>query len=146
MSELPHAKSFRELIVYQKARQLALEIFEITKTLPREEMYSLTDQIRRSSRSIGAQIAEAWAKRWYEKSFINKLVDADGEQMETQHWISIACDCGCLGRERAASLQATCEEMGRLLGSMITKADKFSNPEALHVREEKAEYFTSTED
>jgi len=123
MSELPHAKSFRELIVYQKARQLALEIFEITKTLPREEMYSLTDQIRRSSRSIGAQIAEAWAKRWYEKSFINKLVDADGEQMETQHWISIAFDCGYLDREQATSRTATCEELGRLLGSMITKAD-----------------------
>ncbi len=146
MSELPHAKSFRELIVYQKARQLAQEIFELTKIFPREEMYSLTDQIRRSSRSVGAQIAEAWAKRWYEKSFINKLVDADGEQMETQHWIGIAFDCGYLDRERATSLKATCEEIGRLLGSMITKADKFSNPEALQVHEEQAEYFTATED
>jgi len=146
MSELPHAKSFRELIVYQKTRLLAREIFELTKKFPREEMYSLTDQIRRSSRSIGAQIAEAWAKRWYKKSFINKLVDADGEQMETQHWIGIAFDCGYLDRERATSLKATCEEIGRLLGSMIIKADKFSNPEALQVREEQAEYFTATED
>jgi four helix bundle protein len=85
MGELPHAKSFRELIVYQKTRLLVREIFELTQIFPREEMYSLTDQIRRSSRSVSAQIAEAWAKRWYEKSFINKLVDANGEQMETQH-------------------------------------------------------------
>ena len=85
MSELPHAKGFRELIAYQKARQLAQEIFEMTRLFPREERYSLTDQIRRSSRSVGAQIAEGWAKRWYEKSFVSKLVDADGEQMETQH-------------------------------------------------------------
>ena len=145
MSGLPHAKSFRELVVYQKARQLALEVFEITKTFPREERYSLTDQIRRSSRSIGAQIAEAWAKRWYEKSFITKLVDADGEQMETQHWVGVAFDCGYLNREQAASLRATCEEIGRLLASMIAKANKFSNPKALQVREEQAEYFTATE-
>lgn len=84
-------------------------------------------------------------KRWYEKSFINKLVDADGEQMETQHWISIAFDCGYLDREQAISLKATCEEIGRLLGSMITKADKFLNSEALQVREEQVEYFTATE-
>jgi four helix bundle protein len=71
--------------VYQKTRLLVREIFELTQIFPREEMYSLTDQIRRSSRSVSAQIAEAWAKRWYEKSFINKLVDANGEQMETQH-------------------------------------------------------------
>jgi four helix bundle protein len=146
MGELPHAKSFRELIVYQKTRLLAREIFELTQIFPREEMYSLTDQIRRSSRSVGALIAEAWAKRWYEKSFINKLVDADGEQMETQHWISIAFDCGYLDREQATSLKATCEEIGRLLGSIITKAYKFSNPEAMQVREEQAEYFTATED
>jgi hypothetical protein len=66
MSELGHAKSFRDLKVYQKARSVAKEIFELTKSFPREEMYSLIDQIRRSSRSIGAQIAEAWAKRRYD--------------------------------------------------------------------------------
>jgi four helix bundle protein len=85
MSSLPHAESFRDLIVYQKARQLSKEIFQVTKSFPREETYSLTDQIRRSSRSIGAQIAEAWAKRRYEKHFLSKLTDADGEQQETQH-------------------------------------------------------------
>ena len=84
MSNHPYVKSYRDLVVYQKARELAVEVFETTKSFPREEMYSLTDQIRRSSRSIGAQIAEAWAKRRYPKHFLSKLSDADGEQQETQ--------------------------------------------------------------
>jgi four helix bundle protein len=78
MSNLPHAQSFRDLMVNQKARQLAREIFLLTKMFPKEEMYSLTDQIRRSSRSIGAKIAEARAKRRYVAHFISKLTDADG--------------------------------------------------------------------
>ncbi len=77
MSGLAYAKSFRDLIVYQKARQLSLEIFKITTKFPKEETYSLTDQIRRSSRSIGAQIAEAWAKRNYDKHFASKLTDGE---------------------------------------------------------------------
>ncbi len=85
MSRLPYVRTFRDLIVYQKARALANRIFEISKTFPRKERYALTDQIRRSSRAIGAQIAETWAKRRYEKHFISKLTDADGEQQETQH-------------------------------------------------------------
>ena len=76
-------QSFRDLLVYQKARKLAQDIFVLTKAFPKEETYALTDQIRRSSRSIGAQIAEAWGKRRYEKHFISKLTDADGEQQET---------------------------------------------------------------
>ncbi|MDO9130944.1 MAG: four helix bundle protein [Anaerolineales bacterium] len=145
MSELPHAKSYRELIVYQKARQLARDVFEMTKAFPREEMYSLTDQIRYSSRSVGAQIAEAWAKRRYEKSFVTKLVDADAEQMETQHWVGIAFDCGYLNREQATVLKTKCEEIGRILAGMISKAESFCNPEALTVREEQVEYFTTAE-
>jgi hypothetical protein len=73
MTDLEHAKSFRDLVVYKKARAVAKEIFELTKTFPKEEMYSLTDQVRRSSRSIGAQIAEAWAKRRYEKPLLASL-------------------------------------------------------------------------
>jgi len=76
MSALVHAKSYRDLIVYQKSRMLAQEIFRLTCKFPKEEMFSLTDQVRRSSRSIGAQIAEAWAKRRYEKHFVSKLTDA----------------------------------------------------------------------
>jgi len=87
MSKLGHAESFRDLVVYKNARKLAKSIFELTKSFPKEEMYSLTDQVRRSSRSVGAQIAEAWAKRRYKKHFVSKLADADGEQQETQHWI-----------------------------------------------------------
>ncbi|MEI6596139.1 MAG: four helix bundle protein [Bacteroidota bacterium] len=82
---MEYVKSFRDLEVYKLSRQLSGEIFEVTKKFPKEEMYSLTDQIRRSSRSVGTQIAEAWAKRKYEKHFISKLTEADGEQLETQH-------------------------------------------------------------
>lgn len=125
MSALPHAKSFRDLVVYQKAKALAKEIFQISKRFPREETYSLTDQIRRSSRSIGAQIAEAWAKRLYEKHFISKLTDADGEQNETQHWIDTALDCEYLSVVEATKLNQQCEEIGRLLGGTIAKAEQF---------------------
>ena len=90
----PHAANFRDLIVYQKARNVAEEIFIISKQFPKEEIYSLTDQVRRSSKSIGAQIAEAWGKRRYEKHFVSKLTDADAEQYETQHWIETAVDSG----------------------------------------------------
>jgi four helix bundle protein len=75
---------------------LAKAVFEASKTFPREEAYSLTDQGRRASRSIGAQIAEAWAKRRYARHFASKLTDADGEQLETQHWLIMAFDCGYL--------------------------------------------------
>jgi len=77
MTEMKHAKSFRDLLVYQKAVKVSGIIFVISKRFPKEETYSLTDQIRRSSRSIGAQIAEAWGKPRYERHFISKLTDAD---------------------------------------------------------------------
>jgi four helix bundle protein len=104
MSGLQHARNFRELIVYQKSRQLQREIFKTTKSFPKEEIFSLTDQIRRSSRSIGSNISEAWAKRRYEKHFISKLTDADGEQMETQHWIETAFDCEYIDQKTSAQL------------------------------------------
>jgi four helix bundle protein len=81
-----YAAHYRELRVYSLSRELSNEIFKFTKDFPREERYALTDQIRRSSRSIGAQIAEAWGKRRYELHFISKMTDADAEQLETQHW------------------------------------------------------------
>jgi four helix bundle protein len=125
MSELVHAKSFRDLIVYKKARAVATRIFELSKTFPKEELYSLTDQVRRSSRSIGAQIAEAWGKRRYEKHFVSKLTDADGEQMETQHWIETAADCGYLSSSQAIEINDELSEIGRMLHSMMGKADQF---------------------
>jgi len=125
MSELIHAKSFRDLIVYKKARAVAKKIFELSKTFPNEERYSLTDQVRRSSRSIGAQIAEACAKRRYEKHFVSKLSDAEGEQLETQHWIETAEDCEYLTSSQATEVNDELSEIGRMLNSMMNKADQF---------------------
>jgi len=142
MSYLPHAKSFRDLLAYQKAKALAKEIFQLSKRFPREEMYSLTDQVRRCSRSIGAQIAEAWGKRLYEKHFISKLTDADGEQNETQHWLDTAADCEYINTTERAALIAKCEEIGRLLGGMITKSEKFCSGSPYVIRDETAEYFS----
>ncbi len=124
---MEYVKSFRELEVYKLARQLSREIFEISKKFPKEEMYSLTDQIRRSSRSIGAQIAEAWGKRKYERHFVSKLTDADGEQLETQHWIEVALDCSCISKQVANDLLKHCESIGKMLNSMINKASLFCN-------------------
>lgn len=143
MSGLQHAQSFRDLILYQKSRQLAREIYELTKSFPRDEMYSLTDQIRRSSRSVGANIAEAWAKRRYEKHFISKLTDSDGEQMETQHWIETAMDCGYIDGKTARPLIDKCQEVGRMLGGMMEKANLFCGEFPSTVRENQAEYLTN---
>jgi four helix bundle protein len=120
-----HVNSFRELDIYQLARELSVDIFRISKSFPNEEMYSLTDQVRRSSRSVGAQIAEAWAKRRYKKHFISKLTDADGEQLETQHWIETAVDCGYLNAQKGRQLLDRCASIGRMLNSMMIKADQF---------------------
>jgi four helix bundle protein len=125
MSELPHAKSFRDLIVHQNARKAAQAIFQLSNSFPKEEAYSLTDQIRRASRAIGAQIAEAWGKRQYERHFVSKLTDADAEQLECQHWIDIAFDCGYLTQEQQTLMVATFCEMGKMLHSMIAKSGQF---------------------
>lgn len=124
---MEYVKSFKELEVYKLSRQLSKKIFEISKNFPKEEMYSLTDQIRRSSRSIGAQIAEAWAKRKYEKHFVSKLTDADGEQQETQHWIETALDCSYISKEIANHLLSDYISIGKMINSMITKSESFCN-------------------
>jgi four helix bundle protein len=143
---LQHAKSFRDLIVYQKSRQLQREIYDLTKSFPRDEVFSLTNQIRRSSRSIGANITEAWAKRRYEKHFISKLTDSDGEQMETQHWIETALECEYIDQKTSAQLMEKCLEVGRMLNSMMDKADIFCGEPPRTLREESAEYFTGSDD
>jgi four helix bundle protein len=122
---MEYVKSYRDLEVYKLSRQLSREIFEITKMFPKEEMYSLTDQVRRSSRSVGAQIAEAWAKRKYVKHFVSKLTDADGEQQESQHWIETALDCSYITKEIAENLLNQYSSIGKMLNSMITKAVTF---------------------
>ncbi len=122
---MEYVDSFKELEVYKLSRKLSREIFETTKKFPKEEMYSLTDQIRRSSRSIGAQIAEAWAKRNYEKHFISKLTDSDGEQLETQHWIEISLDCSYISEKAANDMSNRYSSIGKMLNSMMEKSDKF---------------------
>lgn len=123
--EREHAKSFRELEIYKLARELSREIYEVSKSFPKEEMYSLINQIRRSSRSVGAQIAEAWTKRRYEKHFISKLTDADGKQQETQYWIETAMDCVYLSTVQGKDLLKRYTSVGRMLNSMINKVYQF---------------------
>lgn len=144
MSGLAHAQSFRDLIVYKKSRQLQQEIFNITRSFPKDETFSLSDQIRRSSRSIGANLAEAWAKRRYEKHFINKLTDSDGEQMETQHWIETALDCEYIDQKKSSELIGKCLEIGRMLGGMMEKSELFCGEPSKTIREEAAEYVVTT--
>ena len=117
--------SFRDLKVYKITFSLQQEIFEITKSFPKEEIYSLTDQVRRASRSIGANIAEAWQKRKYEAHFIGKLTDSDAEQAETQHWIDTAFACEYISSELHGSLRERCTTIGRMLGGMMSKPESF---------------------
>ena len=140
-----YARSFKDLRVYQKAREVSRVVFQISKLFPKEEMYSLADQIRRAARSVGAQIAEAWGKRRYEKHFVSKLTDADAEQMETQHWVGEALDCGYLSPANATQLNSGLEGIGRMLNSMMEKADSFcGSPDGL-LREDATEYFTAAD-
>jgi four helix bundle protein len=140
MNELKHAGSFRELLVYQKAKDVSRVIFELSKSFPKEETFSLTDQIRRAVRSIGAQIAEAWAKRRYERHFVSKLSDADAEQMETQHWLSEACTCEYIDSGQAEALVGELEQIGRMLNSMMEKSHLFCNQNPNMIRDEEADY------
>jgi four helix bundle protein len=118
-------ENYRDLDVYKLARQLSMEIFKLSRHFPKEETYSYTDQIRRSSRSIGGQIAEAWAKRRYEKHFISKLTDADGERLETEHWIYSGLDCEYISKEKADNWLSRYASLGKMLNSMINKSEYF---------------------
>ena len=141
-----YAKSFKDLRVYQKAREVSRAVFRLSKTFPKDELYSLTDQIRRAARSIGAQIAEAWGKRRYEKHFVSKLTDADAEQMETQHWVSEALDCGYISPADASQLNSGLEEIGRMLNAMVEKAHLFCGSPDDTLREDASEYLTAADD
>ena len=120
-----YVASFKELEVYKLAREVSKEIFILSKEFPKEERYSLTDQIRRSSRSVGAQISEAWGKRRYENHFVSKLTDADSEQLETQHWLEVSEECGYLDSEKSQNLMHKCESIGKMIQSMIDKSSVF---------------------
>jgi len=110
----------RELEVYAKAFDAAMQVFELSKRFPKEETYSLTDQIRRSSRSVCANLAEAWRKRRYEGAFISKLSDVEAEAAETQVWLEFAVKCKYLDRDKAAKLYKIYDEVLRTIVGMIT--------------------------
>jgi len=122
-------QGFKDLLVYQKARNLSYLIYKASLSFPKEERYALTDQIRRSSRAIGANIAESWPKRKYIKSFVSKLIDAQSESCETLHWMETSLDCKYLSNESYEKLKALNSEIQRMLESMIKKPEKFCNHE-----------------
>lgn len=117
--------SFKKLMAYDKGFKLAMEIFEVSKKFPKEETYALTDQIRRSSRAVCANIAEAYRKRKYEKHFISKLTDSDAENSETQVWLSFAEACGYISSSQSKEFEDQSEEIGRLIQFMINNPEKF---------------------
>src|SRR6266404_1405848 len=119
-------RGHRDLKVYQLAYRLAMEIFHLSKHFPREELYSLTDQIRRSSRSVPANVAEGFRKRRYPNMLVSKLTDSDGEATETQVWLDFAFDCGYMSRENRDRLTAGYEEVGRMLSGMMEDPTRFA--------------------
>lgn len=120
------SQGYKDLIVYKKAYSAAMEIFESSKKFPKEEMYSLTDQIRRSSRSVCANLAEGYRKRLYPKHFVSKLSDSDGECAETLVHLDFARDCKYLPDEKYEFLVDEYLQVGRMLGSMMTNPEKFA--------------------
>ncbi|HKO61173.1 MAG TPA: four helix bundle protein [Pyrinomonadaceae bacterium] len=119
-------RGHRDLKVFQLAYSLAMEILRLTERFPREELYSLTDQIRRSSRCVPANIAEGFRKRRYPKMFVSKLADSDGEGSETQVWLDFALDCGYMLKTDRDRLTTGYEEVGRMLSAMIADPHKFA--------------------
>ncbi len=118
-------RSFRDLDVYSQAREQAKKVFVTSKSFPREERFSLTDQIRRSSRAVNAMIAEAWARRMYPAAFINKLNEAMGEAMETQAWLDHALDAEYINQSQHRALDDGWQRIGAMLNRMIQRADDF---------------------
>ena len=118
-------RSFRDLDVYSQAREQAKKVFVASKSFPREERFSLTDQIRRSSRAVNAMIAEAWARRMYPAAFINKINEAMGEAMETQAWLDHALDAEYINQSQHHSLDDNWQRIGAMLNRMIQRANDF---------------------
>jgi len=133
--ELPPRVDFRghrDLKVYQLAYSLAMEIFRKTRTFPQDERFSLTSQIRRSSRSVAANIAVGFRKRQYPSMFASKLADSDAEATETQVWLDFARDCGCLSPEHHRHLADKYGEVGKMLSAMIAHPERFTPSDAHH--------------
>ncbi|MFD0860746.1 four helix bundle protein [Sungkyunkwania multivorans] len=117
--------SFNSLKAYQKGFSLAMDVFEISKSFPKEETYSLTDQIRRCSRSVCTNIAEGYRKRNYPKHFVSKLTDSDSENSETQVWLEFCLSCHYISKERYKTLIEKSHEVGKLINYMIQNPQKF---------------------
>ncbi len=113
--------SAKDLNVYRKGYELAISVFKLSKDFPAEEKYALASQIRRSSRSICLNLREAWSKRRYEAHFISKLTDCDGENSETDSALDFAKDCGYISAAQHEELTLLCQEIGKMLGSMINR-------------------------
>lgn len=120
---------FQDLLAYKKSFALAMKIYHVSKFFPKEEKYSLTDQIRRSSRSVSANIAEAYRKRRYPKNFISKLTDSDAENSETQTWLDFALHCNYLDKDSFEDCLKDSEEVGKLINYMIKNPSKFGSGE-----------------
>src|SRR5947208_12288185 len=123
-------QSFRDLEVYKVAREQSGKIFVLSKMFPKEERYSLIDQIRRSSRAVNAMIAEAWAKRRYEAAFVSKINDALGEATETQSWLDHAVDSGYITPAQFKELDASWQQIGAMLNKMTERAHDFCKSQA----------------
>ena len=118
-------RSVKELTVYAKAYDLAMQIFEISKRFPKDEAYSLTSQIRRSSRSVCMNLREAWAKRRYVSHFVSKLTDCDGDNGETDTSLDFARDCQYITADEFMQLSNLSTGIGKMLGSMILHPNPF---------------------
>lgn len=116
---------FQDLLAYKKSFSLAMKIFEVTKSFPKEEMYSLTDQIRRSSRSVPFTMAEGYRKRIYPKHFCSKLTDCDGENSETQVWLEFALACNYISESLFNDFVSESVEIGKLINYMLLNPEKF---------------------
>jgi len=116
---------FRDLVVYKKAFKLAMDIYEVSKTFPKEEVYSLTSQIRRSSRAVCSNIGEGYRKRLYEAHFISETSDSDMENTETQVWLDFALGCNYISQKVFEDFNTRSQEIGRLLNHMITNPDRY---------------------
>jgi four helix bundle protein len=122
------ADNFRNLTVYKKAFALAMEIFQISKKFPKEEKFDLTSQIRRSSRSVCSSVGEAYRKREYERYFVNKASDADGENTETRVWLDFAYACNYITLDIWEDLESKAFEVGALLNHMIENPERYRRP------------------
>lgn len=118
-------RGYRDLKIYHEAFRLAMEVFNESKKFPPDERYSLTSQVRRSSRSVVANLAEGYRKRQYPNMFLNKLSDCDAEATETQVWLDFAMNCGYLSAEKHGELMAGYEAVGKMLNRMMTNPERF---------------------